>query len=146
MELHSINEPARLYVMPCGGGFSCYGFDVLDRKARAVAAWAKVAPPLATIGTRGHFEQCAAILDHGARYAAETGTRCDAELTRELIGLERRRVEVTEPDGTRRRFWIGKSTGWIPCHLEIKTTRSTGGGRVYFPAGSRVRVIGSECR
>lgn len=141
MELHSINGSARLYVMRCGAGFSCYGFDVLHAKACAVANWSKVIPPLADPGTRGHFEQCAAILDHGARYAEKTGTRCDAELTRELIGLERRRVEVTEPDGTRRRFWVGKSTGWMPCHLEIPTVRSSGGCAVYFPAGATVRVV-----
>lgn len=39
MKLNSINEEQRLYVMASGGGYSCYGFDVLDRKARAVAVW-----------------------------------------------------------------------------------------------------------
>lgn len=30
------------------------------------------------------------------------------------------RVEVIEPDGSKNRFWVGKSTGWKPCYLEIK--------------------------
>ena len=36
MKLHSINAAQRLYVIESGSGFSCYGFDVLDRKARAL--------------------------------------------------------------------------------------------------------------
>jgi hypothetical protein len=127
MQLHSINNEQRLYVMPCGNGFTCYGFDVLDAKARAVAAWSKVIPPLAEPGTAAHFEQCAAILDHGQRYAAKTGTRCDADLSPQLVGLEGWRVEVVTTYGETRRFIVGKSTGWAPCHFEIATRRSHGG-------------------
>ena len=141
MNLHSINEEQRLYVMRAGGGFSCYGFDALHRKATAVAKWSKVVPPLMEPGTRAHFEWCAEIMEHGAKYAARTGERCSAELTPELVGLEGSRVEVTTPDGETSRFWVGKSTGWMPCHLEIKTRRSSGGGAVYFPTGSKVRKV-----
>lgn len=48
-------------------------------------------------------------------------------LTYQLIGLEGYRVQVVDTDGTKRRFIVGKSTGWRPCHLEIKTCRSLGG-------------------
>ena len=37
------------------------------------------------------------------------------------------RVEATDQYGETRRFWVGQSTGWRPCTLEIKTTRSMGG-------------------
>lgn len=53
--------------------------------------------------------------------------RDNSQLTLQLIGLERQRVEVVDKYGEKRRFWVGKSTGWQPLHLEIKTTRSTGG-------------------
>lgn len=53
--------------------------------------------------------------------------RDNSDLTKQLVGLEGWRVEVTDDDGIKRRFIVGKSTGWRPCHLEIKTTRSYGG-------------------
>lgn len=77
----------------------------------------------------------------GAEHAAATGTRCPAELTPALVGLEGKRVLVTYPDGTESRFYVGKSTGWMPCHLEIKRRDSWGGGAAYVPEGARVRVL-----
>jgi hypothetical protein len=165
MKLHSINTEQRLYVMPSGQGFSCYGFDVLDKKARAVATWLESQPQrthafinwardfLKATGTDGpglpvvpgtaqHFTLCAHVMDQGACFAAANpGLRCNAELCPALIGLEGQRVEVTCPDGQRSRFYVGKSTGWMPAHLEIKTRRSHGGGIVYMPEGSTVRVV-----
>jgi hypothetical protein len=141
MKLDFINAEQRLYVMPCaGGGFTCYGFDTLDRRARAVAAWCKVIPPLADLGTRGHFEQCAAIMDAGERYARKTGKRCEAELIAQLDGFEGKRVEVVDRHGERRRFWIGKSTGWMPCHLEI-TRRTSCGPAVTGEPFKSVQII-----
>jgi hypothetical protein len=141
VELNSINAEQALYVLRCGDGFSCYGFDVLDAKARAVAAWSKVIPPLAAAGTRTHFDECNAIMQHGAKYAAKTGTRCDAELVPQLVGLEGRRVEVVDCYGETRRFKIGKSNGWMPCHIELANTRSHGGGAVTGAPFRSVRVI-----
>lgn len=140
MDLKSINTEQGLYVIAAGDGYSCYGFDVLDRKARAVAAWSKVVPPSAEPGTRGHFEQCNAILDHGAKYAAKTGTRCDAELTPQLVGLEGKRVEVVDCYDEKRRFRVGKSTGWMPCHLELGG-RSNGGPAVSGTPFKSIRRI-----
>ena len=37
------------------------------------------------------------------------------------------RVEVVDRYGNKRRFWVGRSTGWKPVYLEVKTTRSMGG-------------------
>ena len=54
-------------------------------------------------------------------------------LTPELSGHEGWRVEVLDHDGNTRRFNVGKSTGWKPCHLEVYNARSMGGG----PADSR---------
>lgn len=51
----------------------------------------------------------------------------NSDLTPQLIGLEGYRVSVLDTDGNKRRFIVGKSTGWKPCHLEIKTKRSLGG-------------------
>lgn len=48
-------------------------------------------------------------------------------LTPDLIGKEGMRVEVETDYGETRRFWVGRSSGWRPCHLEIHNTRSLGG-------------------
>ncbi len=53
--------------------------------------------------------------------------RSDAGLSPQLIGLEGWRVEVETTYGETRRFIVGKSTGWIPCHLEIARRDSFGG-------------------
>jgi len=132
MKLHSINEDQKLYVIHCGDGFSCYGFDVLHRKATAVAAWSKVVPPLMGPGTRAHFEWCAEVMEHGAKFAAKTGARCDADLTPELIGLEGARVEVKTPDGETSRFWVGKSTGWMPVPFGDQNAPKLGGRSSVF--------------
>lgn len=157
MQLHSINTEQRVYVMPAGDGFSCYGFDVLDRKARAVAAWISregFQPRINDIydfkrvagfnpgepGTAEHFAACAAMMERGRQFAAQTGKRCPAELVPALIGLEGKRVEC-EHYGERVRFYVGKSTGWMPGHLMIKTRRSTGGEMLSADSVRNVRVI-----
>lgn len=48
-------------------------------------------------------------------------------MTKQLLGLEGKRVEVVTTYDETRKFWVGRSTGWRPCHLEIKTRRSIGG-------------------
>ena len=144
MKLQSINADQRLYVIHAGAGFTCYGFDVLQKRAAAVAVWAGVPAPTAAPGTVEHFEQCDSIMAAGTVRAAGRD-RCPAELIPELIGLEGARVEVTAP-GYKRRFYVGKSTGWLPCHLEIEQRNSHGGGAVYWPEGASVRVIKRSAR
>ncbi len=48
-------------------------------------------------------------------------------LTTQLLGLEGWRVEVDTSYGETRRFIVGRSTGWRPCHLEIPRRESSGG-------------------
>lgn len=50
-----------------------------------------------------------------------------SDLTPQLTGLEGWRVEATTHYGETRRFIVGRSTGWRPCHLEIHNRRSMGG-------------------
>jgi hypothetical protein len=58
-------------------------------------------------------------------------------LTIGLLGLEGKRVEVCDEAGEVRRFWVGRSTGWRPCHIEVKTRRSMGG----FSAARKYRTV-----
>jgi hypothetical protein len=49
-------------------------------------------------------------------------------LSPQLVGLEGWRVEVVTTYGEKRRFIVGRSTGWRPCNLEIARRDSSGGG------------------
>jgi hypothetical protein len=53
--------------------------------------------------------------------------RTDENLTPQLKGLEGFRVEVITTYGEKRRFNVGRSTGWAPCHIELRCIRSHGG-------------------
>lgn len=53
--------------------------------------------------------------------------RSDKDLTDQLKGLEGYRVEVVTDYNEKRRFIVGRSTGWSPIHLEINNHRSSGG-------------------
>ena len=50
-----------------------------------------------------------------------------SDLTPELIGLEGWRVEAVTTYGETRRFYVGRSTGWKPIHLDIARRDSSGG-------------------
>lgn len=67
------------------------------------------------------------MISAGCAYHARTGKRCLAGLTKQLKGLEGRRVEVITMYGEKRRFIVGRSTGWMPAHLEIPRANSSGG-------------------
>jgi hypothetical protein len=59
--------------------------------------------------------------------AEKNAIRSDAGLTDQLKGLEGKRVEVVTDYGETRRFYVGRSSGWIPCHIERKLSTSHGG-------------------
>ncbi len=64
----------------------------------------------------------------GLTPAEREAVRSDANLSPQLVGLEGCRVEVLDKDGDTRRFQVGRSTGWMPCHLELHNRASHGGG------------------
>lgn len=52
------------------------------------------------------------------------------------------RVEITYKDGSKTRCYIGKSTGWKPCYLEISKSNSTGGSLLYLPEDAEIKGLG----
>ena len=141
--LHSINLEQGLYIIKCGTGYTCLGFDFAHNLAVKLAEWLKrpELAPTAPLGTAEHWSQYGDARDAANAYCVAHDVRCPVELDARLIGLERKRVEVTSPDGGKTRFWVGKSTGWMPCHLAISRRTSRSGGPAYIPTDATIRVV-----
>ena len=127
MKLENINKEQQLYVLKCCSILSSYGFDLLHTKATAVADWMDVEAPVAALGTEEHFEQCAELMRRGQVYANASRKCCPGNLSPQLIGLEGCRVRVTTDDGEERCFWVAKTTGWMPGHLEVPRSNTAYG-------------------
>jgi len=142
MENVTINNEQRLFVIKQSHGYSCLGFDVcFDITKRLAIELNKPVPvPPAEnelMALYGYYtELCDIVLAKNKL----TGWRSSAWLNPSLIGLEGRRVEVSDGETTSR-FIVGKSTGSMPIHLEIKTKRSTGGCGVTYKPFKSVKVI-----
>ena len=140
--LSSIDKDRRLYVIAHEQGWTTLGWDVAQRRTDAIATWIGSARTEdETPGTQEHYLAYEATMTDGAALHDRTGARCPAELTPVLIGLEGCRVEVRYPTGETKRFQVGKSTGWLPCHLALHSSRAHSGLPVRYPEGSTVRVI-----
>jgi len=65
--------------------------------------------------------------------------------TLERLRDNNNRVEITYNFGGQSeekiRCYIGKSTGWIPCYLEIKKSNSTGGGGLLARCIKDIKII-----
>ena len=64
----------------------------------------------------------------------------DERFTRYYLSGER--VEVTEEDGNKKRFYVGKSTGWKPIYLEILRRDSSGGAGILSSWVTSIRGVG----
>jgi hypothetical protein len=150
------------YVLRAGDGFTTLGFENAEATRCDVLAWLEAEagphalaeylaraglpyeagfPHCPAVGTPAAFIRYRVTMAAGADLNARTGKRCPGDLTPQLVGLEGKRVEVTGADGERRRFIVGRSSGWRPCHLEIARRNSSGGGAVWGAPFAAVRVI-----
>ena len=136
----TLDRKSRLYVIPANGGYSCLGFDVLNERAAPLAAELGRPWPFKRPSVQA-YAAYDALLGEARRRFDESGWRSATGLTPQLLGMEGSRVEVVDRHGERRRFWVGRSTGWVPCHLEIARVNCYGGGPVYGAPFRSVRVI-----
>jgi len=142
----TLNVEQELYVLDCGSGYTCLGFDVCLERAAKIAEWLtaegiKFKTPEAERGTLEAYARYTRVLQMADEHCQKTRKRCPAELTPQLVGLEGKRVEVTDKYGETRRFYVGKSTGWMPCHLEIERRNSSGGGGVTGAPFKSLRIL-----
>lgn len=118
----TVNNEQRLFVIPCSNGYSCLGFDVLSDKCKALRKEMELPESTFLTGTIEAYNEYAETVN----LARKTGKRYSCELHPKLIGLEGFRVQC-EIYGEKVRFNVGKSTGFMPCHLQINNARSLGG-------------------
>lgn len=135
-----------VYVTRCGDGVSTLGFGYAETQRAKVAAWLEAeGKPLERVeaapGTLEAFAAYQAAMTAGRAHNAATGRKCHADLTPELSGLEGKRVEVVDCHGETRRFWVGRSSGWLPIHLEIERRNSSGGCGVMGTPFRSVREV-----
>lgn len=121
-----LNRKDKLYILKCGKGFSCLGFDVLERRAQRLAnelglPWTKNPP------SKKQYQIYQSLLDRAYSIFVNTGKRMTCELHPALHGVVGERIEVTFKNGSKERFQVGRSTGWIPIYLRLTRCNSIGG-------------------
>lgn len=134
------NLEQRLYVEHHGTHVSCLGFDNAFEQTTDIAtelARPDLMPRAEHVGVLNGWNEWQKAI----RAAAESNRKLTCGLTRQLIGLEGKRVEVVDNHGAKRRFKVGKSTGFIPCHLELYNSRSSGGCAVTGAPFQSVREV-----
>ena len=124
-----------VYVLREGGGFSCLGFKVCEERRIRYRAWLNAKgvaiPPECCHSMNPGIEAYRVylvLLGLIKSLCDRMRIRCDVDLSPQLIGKEGQRVEVEDMHGERRRFRVGKSTGWLPIHLEIRGREKYGDG------------------
>ena len=123
----TINNEQELYVIPEGKGYTCLGFDVTIKRIKLLAEELHLPYNNLNRGSIEAYETYLNIVEIARQKFINSGWRSTSDLYSPFIGHEGKRVEVTYTWDEKERFYIGKSTGFIPCHIMIKKSNSTGG-------------------
>lgn len=145
LESVKLNRQQRLYVIPSGKGYSCLGFDVCHERSEKLSQWLQshgVTPPQQRKrGSLKAYQRYQELLSLAKSVCDAKRIRCGINLTPQLTGYEGKRIEVVDAHGERRRFIVGKSTGWLPIHLEVSRRNSLGGVGVMGVPFKSIRVV-----
>ena len=126
--LQKINQETRLYVIKEAHGFSCLGFDVLERRGNRLAKELGVQIDFTKLHHgEDKYEQFSKLQELAHKRFIETGYRCECELHPEFLPFLNTKVRAVFADGTNEIFRVGRSTGYIPCLLRIDNDRSMSG-------------------
>lgn len=137
-----LNKEHGLYVIPIGNGsYSTLGFEVCKKRSEALDKELGLNLTPKRVGTKKAYNAYRKLKNIVFEKYQNTGFRSKTGLTPQLIGLEGKRVEVVTAEGKTERFYVGKSTGWIPCHLMVKRIDSMGGEAVYGAPFKSVKVL-----
>lgn len=136
----SINKEQKLFVFNHGTHVTCLGFYVAQKRLIALSKELGIEVKAKRVGTLKMYNEYQQAIKL-ASLKSKTGWRSQSELIPEFIGNEGKRVEVIDCYGDKRRFKIGKSTGFIPCHIELANVRSHGGISVYGYPFKSIRFV-----
>jgi hypothetical protein len=146
----TINTEQRLFVIPCGegedAGYTCLGFDVCEDRITRYAAELGIVPGEHAKGTLAQYAIYTSLVFLIRLRFEESGIKSSADLTPQLVGLEGKQVEVVDSYGEKRKFFVGKSMGWIPCHLEIEKRNDDGGCAVMGAPFRSIRILSVKSR
>lgn len=141
MQAITLNDTQRLFVIPCGGGFSCLGFDVAFKYLQHYAQKLRLLPPdPADIGTLKQYDQyCEAqhafIATNPQETCFEPGTPVAVQAYLETYRKSNARIRIFTGDTETGRDWmnendvigrIGRSMG--PLKVPLLCTDNSGGG------------------
>jgi len=120
------DRQSRLFILKSG---CCLGFDVCDKWSKALASemdqpYSSFQAPIGTLAAYDHYQK---LVSWARINNLANGWRSCSQLTPQLIGKEGWRVEVIDKFDEKRRFIVGKSSGFIPCHIEVPRRDSSGG-------------------
>ncbi len=132
-----VDRDRNLYVIEnADGQVSCLGFSVclerterycLELIMRGILGADYMEGVNVACGTISAYDTMVNLQDMLKQAVEESGEPAVCGLSPQLVGLEGHRVEVVDRYGVTRRFIVGQSTGWMPCHLEIKRRGNIGG-------------------
>ena len=139
----TINRAQELYLIPAGRGFTTLGFNVcLDRISKYAQSLGLDADPCNTErGSMAAYQYYQSLSVAIKSRWETTGEVCTADLTPQLIGMEGKRVEVVDCNGITRRFWVGRSTGWVPCHIALSRISQHGGPAAWGDPFQSIRIV-----
>jgi len=139
----TINRAQELYIIPAGRGFTTLGFNVcLDRISKyAQSLGLDVDPCNTERGSMAAYQYYQSLSEAIKIRWEKTGEVCTADLTPQLIGMEGKRVEVVDCNGITRRFWVGRSTGWVPCHIALSRISQHGGPAAWGDPFQSIRIV-----
>lgn len=144
----------RCFNLQNNGSCSCLGFDVVrGRTERLIKELREVFPedkkeiltlteleavPKDSIESYHIYKK---LVDFVFFKNAKSGWRSSAELVPGLVKWERQRVEIEYDWGETERGIVGKSTGWIPCHILLKKKNSIGGAGIHISSIKEIKLI-----
>jgi hypothetical protein len=139
--LHSINKEQGLFVFKHGKYVSCLGFGVVINKTKNLSKELNINCPNFRKGSKASLKFYYKVINIAKKKNKQTGWKSQSELFVPFIGNEGKRVEVEYNWGEKERFYIGKSMGFIPCHIMVKQSNSTGGASVLNDSIKNYRFV-----
>ena len=142
----TVDHKRGLYILQTEEYYSTHGIDVVQRRSENIIKWIKGKGEepiykMVEYATVHAYEQYKAIMNQAQEFCKKNNIQCEIELEAQLIGLEGKRVEVIDKYGEKRRFWVGRTTGWLPGHIELSKSNSSGGFLVMGTPFQKITVI-----